>query len=87
MSKQIPEDALIVVADGGKALLLRNVGARGELVLNEERKLTLKDFADDLQAQAWRNNHRAKRVRRRLPSSSPRRSIRCSIKIYLKRWF
>ncbi len=47
MSKQIPEDALIVVADGGKALLLRNVGARGELVLNEERKLTLKDFADD----------------------------------------
>jgi protein required for attachment to host cells len=47
MSKQIPEDALIVVADGGKALLLRNVGARGELVLNEERKLTLKDFADE----------------------------------------
>ena len=47
MSKPIPEDALIVVADGGKAILLRNVGARGELVLSEERRLTLKDFSDD----------------------------------------
>jgi protein required for attachment to host cells len=47
MSKPIPEDALIVVADGGKAILLRNVGKREELVLSEERRLTLKDFVDD----------------------------------------
>jgi protein required for attachment to host cells len=47
MSKPIPEDALVVVADGGKAILLRNVGVGHELVLNEERRLTLKDFVDD----------------------------------------
>jgi protein required for attachment to host cells len=47
MSKQIPEDALVVVADGGKAILLRNVGPEGELLLSEERRLTLKDFVDD----------------------------------------
>jgi protein required for attachment to host cells len=47
MSKPIPEDALIVVADGGKAILLRNVGTKGEPSLNEERRLTLKDFVND----------------------------------------
>jgi len=47
MSEPIPEDALIVVADGGKAMLLRNAGVRGKLVLTEERRLTLKDFVDD----------------------------------------
>ena len=47
MSKSVPEDALIVVADGGKAILLRNSAAKGELVLTEERRLTLNDFVDD----------------------------------------
>jgi protein required for attachment to host cells len=47
MSKAIPQDALVVVADGGKAILLRNTGTGGELALSEERRLTLKDFAND----------------------------------------
>lgn len=44
--KAIPENALVVVADGGKATLLRNVGPKGELLLSEERQLTLNDFDD-----------------------------------------
>ena len=47
MAKTIPQDALVVVADGGKAILLRNTGTGGELVLQEEKRLTLKDFVDD----------------------------------------
>ena len=47
MSNTVPQNALVVVADGGKAILLRNGGTGGELVLSEERRLTLKDFAND----------------------------------------
>jgi protein required for attachment to host cells len=47
MSKTIPQDALVVVADGGKAILLRNTGTGGALALSEERRLTLKDFVND----------------------------------------
>ncbi len=46
-TKTIPENALVAVADGGKAILLRNTGKSGELSLHEERHLTLKDFAND----------------------------------------
>ena len=45
--KEIPRNALIAVADGGKAILLRNVGAGEALSLREERRLTPKDFVDD----------------------------------------
>jgi protein required for attachment to host cells len=47
MSHSVPQHALVVVADGGKAILLRNTGVNGELALREERRLTLKDFAND----------------------------------------
>ncbi len=47
MSKTIPRDALVVVADGGKAILLRNASTDGALSLTEERRLTLKDFTND----------------------------------------
>ena len=47
MSNTVPQNALVVVADGGKAMLLRNTGTGGELALTEERRLTLKDFAND----------------------------------------
>ncbi len=47
MSKPIPQQALVVVADGGKALLLRNTGAGLTVALTEERRVTLKDFVDD----------------------------------------
>jgi protein required for attachment to host cells len=47
MTQKIPQNALVVVADGGKAILLRNTGHGTELVLHEERRLTLKDFVDD----------------------------------------
>ncbi len=43
----IPHNALVVVADGGKAILLRNTGASGELTLHEEQRLTLQDFSND----------------------------------------
>ena len=47
MSKSVPENALIVVADGGKAILFRNAGHGADISLREEQRLTLKDFAND----------------------------------------
>lgn len=45
MSNAIPAQALIVVADGGKATLYRNTGTSAEVTLTEERKLSPKDAA------------------------------------------
>ncbi len=47
MSKAIPHNALIVVADGGKAILLRNEDSQGGLSLREERRLSPKNLQDD----------------------------------------
>ena len=47
MSTTIPDNALIVVADGHKALLLRNNGSGGKLSLREERHLSPKDLLND----------------------------------------
>lgn len=47
MSKNIPRNALVVVADGHKAILLRNEGLGGEVSLREERRLSPKDLQDD----------------------------------------
>ena len=40
MALEIPHNALILVADGAKALLLRNTGHNGEITLREEERLT-----------------------------------------------
>ncbi len=40
MSNTIPEHALVVVADGGKALLFRRTGSGKDVALREERQLT-----------------------------------------------
>jgi protein required for attachment to host cells len=40
MSSLIPPNALVVVADGGKAILFRRTGAGADVTLREERKLT-----------------------------------------------
>ena len=40
MSDKIPPNALILVADGAKAILLRNTGHGGTLSLREEARLT-----------------------------------------------
>ncbi len=40
MSNTIPEHALVVVADGGKALLFRRTGAGEHVTLREERQVT-----------------------------------------------
>lgn len=46
MSKHtVPPDALVVVADGAKALLLRNTGTGQELSLKEERRITPKSLS------------------------------------------
>jgi len=48
MAHDIPHNALILVADGGKAILLRNTAkGDGEVSLREERRLTLSDFSND----------------------------------------
>lgn len=47
MLKTVPHDALVVVADGQKAILLRNVGQGGEISLREEQRLTPKDLESD----------------------------------------
>ncbi len=43
----IPHDALILVADGGKALLLRNEGVKGDVSLRLERRLEPENLDDD----------------------------------------
>ena len=47
MSKTIPNNAFIVVADGQKAIVLRNVGSGGEVSLRDVRRLTPKDLSGD----------------------------------------
>lgn len=47
MAHTIPNKALILVADGAKAILFRNVGQGSEVTLREERRLTLSDFSND----------------------------------------
>lgn len=47
MTQAIPKNALIVIADGRKAILLRNHGSGGEVSLKEERRLSPKDLRDD----------------------------------------
>ena len=47
MAHEIPAKALILVADGEKAILFRNTGRPGEVTLQEERRLTLSDFDND----------------------------------------
>ncbi|ABD08039.1 AtsE [Rhodopseudomonas palustris HaA2] len=43
----IPHNALIVVADGGGAILLRNTGKPASVVLREERRLAPENLDDD----------------------------------------
>lgn len=47
MAHDIPTKALVLVADGAKAILLRNTGTGSEVSLKEERRLTLSDFSND----------------------------------------
>lgn len=47
MSKNIPHGALVIVADGHKAILLWNEGSGGEVSLREERRVTPKDLLND----------------------------------------
>ncbi len=47
MSNAIPHNALIVVADGGKAILFRNDDSSGGLSLKEVRRLTPKHLQDE----------------------------------------
>ena len=47
MSSIVPNTALVVVADGRKAILLRNVGSGSVVSLREERRLTPKDLSSD----------------------------------------
>jgi len=47
MSHTIPTNTLVLVADGHKALLLRNHGANGDIVLREEQRLEPKDLANE----------------------------------------
>ena len=47
MAKQIPDDALVVVADGEKAILLRNKAHGAGVSLHEERRITPHDLAHE----------------------------------------
>jgi len=47
MSHTIPTNALLLVADGHKAILLRNHGASGDVSLREEQRLEPKDLANE----------------------------------------
>lgn len=43
----LPHDALVVVADGHGAIILRNAGQGGVVKLKEEKRLTPKNLLDD----------------------------------------
>ncbi len=47
MAEDIPTNALVVVADGGKAILLRNTGKGSDVSLREERRMGPKDLAEE----------------------------------------
>ena len=47
MSNAIPHNAMIVVADGGKAILFRNDDSNGGLSLKEVRRLSPKHLQDE----------------------------------------
>ena len=47
MANDIPHNALIVVADGHKAILFRNQGAGEEIALREVRRLAPENLNDD----------------------------------------
>jgi protein required for attachment to host cells len=47
MTHDIPSKALVLVADGAKAILFRNTGHGSEVALTEERRMTLSDFSND----------------------------------------
>lgn len=47
MSKTRPNGLLVLVADGRKAILLRNKGVGDEIDLREERRLSPQDLLDD----------------------------------------
>jgi protein required for attachment to host cells len=47
MSQTIPNNALVVVADGGKARLFRKTGHGQEVRLHEDAHLTPQNLADD----------------------------------------
>ena len=43
----IPDDAMVVVADGESARVFRNIGRRGVLTLREDETLTAKHLSND----------------------------------------
>ena len=43
----IPDDAMVVVADGESARVFRNIGRRGVLTLRHDDTLTVKSLSDD----------------------------------------
>lgn len=45
MTKLVPENALVVVADGGGATMFRNTGRGGQVSLSEERRMSPTDLA------------------------------------------
>lgn len=47
MSKTMPNNSLVLVADGRKAILFRNEGAGSEVALREERRLSPTNLLDD----------------------------------------
>ena len=47
MSEAIPPNTLIVVADGGKAILFRSTGTGQDVTLQELRRLAPKDMVND----------------------------------------
>ncbi|WP_219732947.1 host attachment family protein [Mesorhizobium sp. NBSH29] len=47
MPKSVPHHALVVVADGHGAILLRNEGPAGDVSLREERRLSPKNLRDE----------------------------------------
>lgn len=47
MSYNIPKNSLVVVADGGKAILFRSKGSAEGLSLHEERRLMPKNLLDE----------------------------------------
>lgn len=59
---KIPEDTLVIVADGGGARVLRNIGDVNTLILRQEAVLAPQDLDDDGPAGAMPSESRGEEI-------------------------
>ena len=62
MAVEIPHNALVALCDGGKAVLLRNIGTETRIALEAERHVAFKDVTNDGPSGAQVRDHTRRQV-------------------------